>query len=325
MASHKPLRLRHVHFVVPKLLLVPIAHGFVQNVWTGFAIYRPRPIYICFPKLWLDHPMPWTFFQMKWSGQEFWLQLVSSQSVSWAPSTLNFDYIYSMFLFKRHWLSGFDFKWSLLIFELGTQILELPFCFTMIFKKRSGQLGDFCLNYIVPSQSLNWAPTALSFKFVLGKKRWSGQFWGFGFKWCFRKFEVQCPNCGLNICFVRLVFSSFGVVSHKFWFQLLPSKSLGLIPNNYILRIDISKKELPGNLAKCKPQWQPAQALKSTLHIFVPLEESWPWLHVCGLFMWGLLLYATMPLLPERTNCHKLPEFGYSNVGIFEAGVHFQL
>ena len=91
------------HFVVPKLLLVPIAHGFVLNVWTGFAIYRPRPIYICFPKLWLDHPMPWTFFQMKWSGQEFWLQLVSSQSVSWAPSTLNFDYIYSMFLFKRHW------------------------------------------------------------------------------------------------------------------------------------------------------------------------------------------------------------------------------
>ena len=54
------------HFVVPKLLLVPIAHGFVLNVWTGFAIYRPRPIYICFPKLWLDHPMPWTFF--KWSG-----------------------------------------------------------------------------------------------------------------------------------------------------------------------------------------------------------------------------------------------------------------
>ena len=31
-----------MHFVVPKLLLVPIAHGFVQNVWTGFAIYRPQ-------------------------------------------------------------------------------------------------------------------------------------------------------------------------------------------------------------------------------------------------------------------------------------------
>ena len=108
-------------------------------------------------------------------------------------------------------------------------------------KKKEWSAGRFLLE-LVPSQSLNWAPTALSFKFVLGKKRWSGQFWGFGFKWCFRKFEVQCPNCGLNICFVRLVFSSFGVVSHKFWFQLLPSKSLGLIPNNYILRIEISKK-----------------------------------------------------------------------------------
>ena len=112
MASHKPLRLRHVHFVVPKLLLVPIAHGFVQNVWTGFAIYRPRPIYLCFPKLWLDHPMPWTFFSN-------------------------------------------EVEWSGILTSTG-------------------------------------------------------------------------------------VFPIFGVVSHKFW--LLPSKSLGLIPNNYILRIEISKK-----------------------------------------------------------------------------------
>ena len=101
-----------------------------------------------------------------------------------------------------------------------------------------GQLGDFCLNWCLPNLWIEHQPLWASNLF-LEKKRWSGQFWGFGFKWCFRKFEVQC----LNICFVRLVFSSFGVVSHKFWFQLLPSKSLGLIPNNYILRIEISKKK----------------------------------------------------------------------------------
>ena len=99
-----------MHFVVPKLLLVPIAHGFVQNVWTGFAIYRPQektrhhhsPLYVSTFPFTSFRPLPFGLKCKVWSCQQWWKNLeVNPQNTTYVKALLSW----------RHWQFCFSLCW----------------------------------------------------------------------------------------------------------------------------------------------------------------------------------------------------------------------